>query len=124
MSCCACLSAAVTWAVAIALYQSWLRGPDVRQKQDFHGVSALAIGLVALASFIPYLPGYLVCLALWWVAAQSLLAPSWPRGIASDSESGTRAGAFAPEDWADPQAFYKALERVGTPNAEIVESML
>jgi hypothetical protein len=39
-------------------------------------------------------------------------------------ESGTRVGAFAPEDWADPQAFYKALERVGTPNAEIVESVV
>jgi hypothetical protein len=39
-------------------------------------------------------------------------------------ESGTRAGAFAPEDWADPQAFYKALERVGTPSAEMVESVL
>jgi saccharopine dehydrogenase-like NADP-dependent oxidoreductase len=39
-------------------------------------------------------------------------------------ESGTRSGAFAPEDWAEPQAFYKALERVGTPNAEIVESVL
>ena len=39
-------------------------------------------------------------------------------------ESGTRAGAFAPEDWADPQAFYKALQRVGTPNTEIVESVL
>ena len=38
-------------------------------------------------------------------------------------ESGSRAGAFAPEDWADPQAFYKALERVGTPRAEIVESV-
>ena len=39
-------------------------------------------------------------------------------------ESGTRSGAFAPEDWAEPQAFYKALARVGTPNAEIVESVL
>jgi hypothetical protein len=39
-------------------------------------------------------------------------------------ESGTRTGAFAPEDWAEPHAFYKALERVGTPNAEIVDSVL
>ncbi|MEU1199400.1 saccharopine dehydrogenase NADP-binding domain-containing protein [Streptomyces sp. NPDC005813] len=34
-----------------------------------------------------------------------------------------RAGAFAPEDWAEPSAFYTALERVGTPRAEIVESV-
>ena len=27
----------------------------------------------------------------------------------------------APEDWADPPAFYTALERIGTPRAEIVE---
>ena len=38
-------------------------------------------------------------------------------------ENGTRTGPFAPEDWADPHAFYKALERVGTPRAEIVESV-
>jgi hypothetical protein len=39
-------------------------------------------------------------------------------------EAGTRAGAYAPEDWVDPQAFYKALERVGTPNNQIVEAVL
>jgi hypothetical protein len=39
-------------------------------------------------------------------------------------EAGTRAGAYAPEDWADPQAFYKSLERVGTPSADIVEAVL
>jgi len=38
-------------------------------------------------------------------------------------ENGTRTGAFAPEVWAEPQAFYKALERVGTPCAEVVESV-
>ncbi|WP_372404727.1 saccharopine dehydrogenase family protein [Streptomyces luteireticuli] len=37
--------------------------------------------------------------------------------------SGRRAGVFAPEDWVDPQAFYAALERVGTPRGEIVESV-
>ncbi|MYZ07826.1 hypothetical protein GT028_10635 [Streptomyces sp. SID2999] len=30
-------------------------------------------------------------------------------------EAGQRSGAFASEDWADPEAFYTALERVGTP---------
>lgn len=38
-------------------------------------------------------------------------------------ERGKRTGALAPEDWADPAAFYDALERVGTPRAEIVESV-
>jgi saccharopine dehydrogenase-like NADP-dependent oxidoreductase len=38
-------------------------------------------------------------------------------------EGNQRAGAFAPEDWADPPAFYDALERIGTPRDEIVESL-
>jgi hypothetical protein len=38
-------------------------------------------------------------------------------------EAGKRAGSFAPEDWAEPEAFYTALERVGTPRHEIVESL-
>lgn len=38
-------------------------------------------------------------------------------------QGGARAGAFAPESWADPQAFYKALERVGVPSGEIIESV-
>ena len=36
---------------------------------------------------------------------------------------GERTGSFAPEDWAEPEAFYTALERVGTPRSEIVESV-
>ncbi|MCU7697602.1 saccharopine dehydrogenase NADP-binding domain-containing protein [Acinetobacter sp. AYS6] len=39
-------------------------------------------------------------------------------------ETGKRSGTFAPEDWAEPESFYTALERVGTPRAEIVESVL
>ena len=46
------------------------------------------------------------------------------RRVLALDEAGTRAGAYAPEDWADPQAFYKALERVGTPNGDIVEAVL
>jgi hypothetical protein len=38
-------------------------------------------------------------------------------------QDGSRAGAFAPEGWADPQVFYKALERVGVPGEEIIESV-
>jgi len=38
-------------------------------------------------------------------------------------QKGQRAGAFAPEDWAIPNEFYTALERVGTPRSEIVESI-
>ena len=38
--------------------------------------------LLALASFIPYLAGYLVFLAIWWVAAKVLLELPWPRAVA------------------------------------------
>jgi saccharopine dehydrogenase-like NADP-dependent oxidoreductase len=38
-------------------------------------------------------------------------------------QAGARAGTFAPEDWAEPHAFYAALERVGTPRQEVVESV-
>ncbi|RJE27588.1 Saccharopine dehydrogenase [Aspergillus sclerotialis] len=32
-----------------------------------------------------------------------------------------RNGVYCPEDWADPDRFYKALESVGTPREEIIE---
>lgn len=35
----------------------------------------------------------------------------------------TRSGVFCPEDWAEPERFYKALERVGTPKDELVISL-
>lgn len=38
------------------------------------------------------------------------------------NDGGQRAGAFAPEDWAAPAAFYRALEEVGVPRHEIVEA--
>jgi hypothetical protein len=34
-----------------------------------------------------------------------------------------RSGVFCPEDWAEPETFYKALERVGVPKDEIVETI-
>jgi hypothetical protein len=74
--------AAVTWAVGVALYQNWVGGPDIRQKQDYLGIATLAVVLVALASFIPHLAGYFVCLAIWWVAAKVLLELPWPRAVA------------------------------------------
>src|SRR5439155_1338933 len=38
-------------------------------------------------------------------------------------EAGTGAGVFAPEDWAEPQAFYAALVRTGSRADDIVESV-
>ncbi|HYT88948.1 MAG TPA: hypothetical protein VEL76_09585 [Gemmataceae bacterium] len=74
--------AAITWAVAIALYQSWVGGPDVRQHPDFVGASLFAVGLVTLASTIPFPGGYLVSLGIWWLAAKSFLQLPTPRAVA------------------------------------------
>ena len=74
--------AAVTWAVGVALYQSWVGDPDLRHKQDYLGIATLTVVLVALASFIPSLAGCLVCLAIWWLAARVLLELPWPRAVA------------------------------------------
>lgn len=43
--------------------------------------------------------------------------------LALDPQNKKRAGVFCPEDWAEPQAFYKALERLGCPANDIVESL-
>ncbi|KAJ5825428.1 hypothetical protein N7474_002566 [Penicillium riverlandense] len=34
-----------------------------------------------------------------------------------------RTGVFCPEDWAEPEVFYSALQRVGVPKDEIIESI-
>src|SRR5262249_20710438 len=73
------LIALATWAVAIALYQTYVGGPGLRQAPDFLGASALAVGLVTLASFLPFPVGYVVSLGAWWLAARHLLGPAWPR---------------------------------------------
>ncbi|MGW4534574.1 saccharopine dehydrogenase family protein [Nocardia sp. NPDC004340] len=39
--------------------------------------------------------------------------------VALDDQNDSRAGVFTPEEWAEPERFYKALERVGTPRDEI-----
>jgi hypothetical protein len=49
--------AAVAWAVALALYQTWVGCPDLRQKRDFGGIAALDVGLVDGASPIPFRGG-------------------------------------------------------------------
>ena len=43
--------AAVTWAIGVALYQSWVGGPDLRHKQDYLGVATLAVVLAPVFLF-------------------------------------------------------------------------
>lgn len=39
--------------------------------------------------------------------------------VALDGGSDVRAGVFTPEEWVEPRAFYRALERVGVPSQEL-----
>jgi hypothetical protein len=72
----------VTWAIAIALYQTFVGGPDLRQHPHFYQGSAVAVGLVTLAFPIPFPGGYLVSLGLWWITAKCLLELPLPRAVA------------------------------------------
>ena len=48
--------------MGIALYQSWVGGPEPHQQPEFSQVSALAVGFVTLASPIPFPWGYVLAL--------------------------------------------------------------
>src|SRR6266545_3163813 len=74
--------AALTWAVAIALYNTFVGGPDLRQHRDFWPSSAFAVGFVTVASTIPFPGGYLVSLGIWTVTVKCFLELSWPRATA------------------------------------------
>ncbi|KAK5050397.1 hypothetical protein LTR84_003678 [Exophiala bonariae] len=43
--------------------------------------------------------------------------------MAIDQARESKGGVFCPEDWAQPQVFYKALQRLGCPPDQIVESL-
>ena len=67
--------------LGIALYQSWLGGPELHQQPEFAQVSALAVGFVALTSPVPFPGGYVLALVIWGLAAGHLQLP-WPRAVA------------------------------------------
>jgi hypothetical protein len=66
------LVTAATGAVAVAVYVTFVGGPDPRRQPHFLGRSALAVALVALAWFAPFPANHLLALAVWWLAAQEL----------------------------------------------------
>jgi saccharopine dehydrogenase-like NADP-dependent oxidoreductase len=43
--------------------------------------------------------------------------------LALESKNLERSGVFAPEDWVEPETFYKSLERVGVPSHDIIETI-
>jgi hypothetical protein len=74
--------AAATWAVALALYQPFVGGDDLRRRPHFLARSAVPVGLVTLASFVPFPLGYLLSLAVWWGAARDRFGLPLPRALA------------------------------------------
>jgi hypothetical protein len=66
------LVTAATGAVALAVYVTFVGGPDPRRQPHFFWRSALAVAVVALAWFAPFPANHLLALAVWWLAAKEL----------------------------------------------------
>ncbi len=61
------------WFIAVALYQSIMGGPDLRQNPNFAWASLVSILLVTVISFVPFPAGFLFSLAVWWLAGKTFL---------------------------------------------------
>ena len=73
---------AATWAFAVALYHTFVGGPDLRQHPLFWPHTAVAVTLVTLIFFTPFWVSYPLSLAVWWVAAKYLFELPLPRAVA------------------------------------------
>jgi hypothetical protein len=43
--------------------------------------------------------------------------------LALDLGTKGRSGVYCPEDWAEPETFFKFMEKLGCPRDQIVESL-
>jgi hypothetical protein len=57
--------AAGCWFTSVALYRGTLAGHDPAAVPDYYATAAMAVLFVALASFIPFPPGYFAGIAAW-----------------------------------------------------------
>ena len=60
---------AACWFVSVALYKSTLDDIALTASADYTTTAAVAVGVAALTSFIPFPGGYVAGLAVWAVAA-------------------------------------------------------
>ena len=60
---------AACWFVSVALYKSTLDDITLTASPDYTTTAAVAIGVAALTSFIPFAGGYVAGLVVWAVAA-------------------------------------------------------
>ncbi|RKT87309.1 Saccharopine dehydrogenase, NADP-dependent [Saccharopolyspora antimicrobica] len=99
---------------ALRRTDTWRGGLVARVTGTRNGIPAVAVRRTPLSGPETYATSSMAAITGTACAAFMVLAIE---------EGAGRTGAFAPEDWADPKAFYSALERVGTPRAEIVEAV-
>ena len=60
---------AACWFVSVALYKGTVDAVTLTASPDFTTTAAVAIGVVALTSFVPFPGGYVAGLIVWAVAA-------------------------------------------------------
>ncbi len=101
-------------ASALRRRHTWQGGLLARVTGTRNGRPAVAVRRTPISGPESYLVSSMAALTGTACAAFMVLALD---------EAGKRTGSFAPEDWAEPEAFCTALECVGTPRYEIVESL-
>jgi hypothetical protein len=60
---------ATCWGVSIALYKNTIDNATLTELPDYTTTAAVAVGVAALTSFIPFPGGYVAGLVVWAVAA-------------------------------------------------------
>lgn len=60
---------AACWFVSVALYQNTIDDVTLTTSPDYTTTTALAVGVAALTSFVPFPGGYVAGLVVWAVAA-------------------------------------------------------
>lgn len=73
--------AALVWAVALAVFQTYLGGPDLRKAPHFYFLSAVPILLIGMASFAPFWISYGITLFLWWLTASNMCMLPTPMAL-------------------------------------------
>lgn len=60
---------AACWFVSVALYRNTINDTTLTTSPDYTTTAAVAVGVAALTSFVPFPGGYVAGLVVWAVAA-------------------------------------------------------
>jgi len=75
------VASAVTWVIALALYQAFMPGPYLKDHPQFLSLSVISIALATLVSMFPFPFGYLAALLVWWLAARNFFEMPTGRAV-------------------------------------------